>query len=62
MSGRRFWASASTRVLAAVAARGVAQPASANSTAAAGGYGALGDSYSSGVGAGSYLSDSGDCR
>ncbi|CAM5438082.1 lipase 1 [Streptomyces badius] len=31
-------------------------------SAAAGGYVALGDSYSSGVGAGSYISDSGDCR
>ncbi|AXE78720.1 SGNH/GDSL hydrolase family protein [Streptomyces atratus] len=61
MSVRRFWASASTLVLAAVAALGVAQPASASS-AAAGGYVALGDSYSSGVGAGSYLSGSGDCR
>ncbi|MFI8888596.1 SGNH/GDSL hydrolase family protein [Streptomyces sp. NPDC053813] len=62
MSVRRFWASASTLVLAAAAALGIAQPASANSSAAAGGYVALGDSYSSGVGAGSYLSDSGDCR
>ncbi|MER5502910.1 MULTISPECIES: SGNH/GDSL hydrolase family protein [unclassified Streptomyces] len=61
MSVRRFWASASTLALAAVAALGVAQPAFANSTAASG-YVALGDSYSSGVGAGSYLSDSGDCR
>ncbi|MFE5090675.1 SGNH/GDSL hydrolase family protein [Streptomyces sp. NPDC056638] len=61
MSVRRFWASASTLVLAAVAALGIAQPASASS-AAADGYVALGDSYSSGVGAGSYLSDSGDCR
>ncbi|MGW2178460.1 SGNH/GDSL hydrolase family protein [Streptomyces sp. NPDC001732] len=61
MSVRRFWASATTLALAAVAALGVAQPAFANSTAA-GGYVALGDSYSSGVGAGSYLSDSGDCR
>jgi len=58
---RRFWASASTLVLAAAAALGVAQPASA-STAAVGGYVALGDSYSSGVGAGNYLSNSGDCR
>lgn len=58
MSVRRFWASASTLLLAAAAALGLAQPASA----AAGGYVALGDSYSSGVGAGSYLSDSGDCR
>ncbi|MFF2007450.1 SGNH/GDSL hydrolase family protein [Streptomyces sp. NPDC058195] len=61
MSVRRFWASASTLVLAAAAALGVAQPASATASAA-GGYVALGDSYSSGVGAGSYLSDSGDCR
>ncbi|MCX4534263.1 SGNH/GDSL hydrolase family protein [Streptomyces sp. NBC_00841] len=62
MSVRRFWASASTLVLAVVAALGMAQPASATSSAAAGGYVALGDSYSSGVGSGSYLSDSGDCR
>ncbi|MGW3656234.1 SGNH/GDSL hydrolase family protein [Streptomyces sp. NPDC005151] len=57
MSVRRFWASASTLVLAVVAALGMAQPASA----AAGGYVALGDSYSSGVGSGSYLSNSGNC-
>lgn len=62
MSVRRFWASASTLLLAAAAALGVAQPASASSSAAAGGYVALGDSYSSGVGAGSYISDSGDCK
>ncbi|MFB8207842.1 SGNH/GDSL hydrolase family protein [Streptomyces sp. NPDC048567] len=62
MSVRRFWASASTLLLAAAAALGIAQPASASSSAAAGGYVALGDSYSSGVGAGSYLSDSGDCK
>ncbi|NED12732.1 SGNH/GDSL hydrolase family protein [Streptomyces sp. SID9124] len=62
MSVRRFWASASTLLLAAAAALGLAQPASASSPAAAGGYVALGDSYSSGVGAGSYLSDSGDCK
>ncbi|MCM2413185.1 MULTISPECIES: SGNH/GDSL hydrolase family protein [unclassified Streptomyces] len=61
MSVRRFWASASTLILAAAAALGIAQPASADS-AAVGGYVALGDSYSSGVGAGDYLSDSGDCR
>ena len=30
--------------------------------AAAEGYVALGDSYSSGVGAGSYISSSGDCK
>lgn len=58
MSVRRFWTSATTLILAATAALGMAHPASA----AAGGYVALGDSYSSGVGAGSYLSDSGDCR
>ena len=58
MSVRRFWTSATTLILAAAAALGMAHPASA----AAGGYVALGDSYSSGVGAGSYLSDSGDCR
>ncbi|MEV5175569.1 SGNH/GDSL hydrolase family protein [Streptomyces flaveolus] len=38
-----------------------AASAQASSTAAAGGYVALGDSYSSGVGAGSYISSSGDC-
>ncbi len=57
MSVRRFWASVSTLALAAVAALGAAQPASA----AGGNYVALGDSYSSGVGSGSYLSNSGDC-
>ncbi|WP_069740835.1 SGNH/GDSL hydrolase family protein [Streptomyces sp. EN23] len=62
MSVRRIWASLSTLALAAVAAIGVAGPASAADSAAAGGYVALGDSYSSGVGAGSYISDSGDCR
>ncbi|MEK8143926.1 SGNH/GDSL hydrolase family protein [Streptomyces sp. M10(2022)] len=48
MSVRRIWASLSTLTLAAVAALGVAQPASA----AGDNYVALGDSYSSGVGAG----------
>jgi lysophospholipase L1-like esterase len=62
MSVRRIWASLSTLALAAVAVLGVAGPASATGSAAAGGYVALGDSYSSGVGAGSYLPDSGDCR
>lgn len=62
MSVRRIRASFVTLALAAVAALGVAGPASATGSAAAGGYVALGDSYSSGVGAGSYLSDSGDCR
>ncbi|MGC0419460.1 SGNH/GDSL hydrolase family protein [Embleya sp. AB8] len=34
----------------------------ARAAPAAGGYAALGDSYSSGVGAGGYLADSGDCK
>ncbi|MFB7500797.1 SGNH/GDSL hydrolase family protein [Streptomyces sp. NPDC056161] len=38
-----------------------AASAQASELAAAGGYVALGDSYSSGVGAGSYISSSGDC-
>ncbi|MFJ4964793.1 Lipase 1 precursor [Streptomyces sp. ADI96-02] len=62
MSVRRIWASVSTLALAATAALGVAGPASAAGSSAAGGYVALGDSYSSGVGAGDYLPDSGDCR
>ncbi|MFJ8882548.1 SGNH/GDSL hydrolase family protein [Streptomyces sp. NPDC102402] len=57
MSVRTFRASVFTLAIAAVAALGVAQPASA----AGGNYVALGDSYSSGVGAGSYTSESGDC-
>ncbi|MFI1286537.1 SGNH/GDSL hydrolase family protein [Streptomyces sp. NPDC020858] len=44
-----------------VATLGLAQHASA-ATAAGARYVALGDSYSSGVGAGSYLSDSGSCQ
>ena len=39
-----------------------AATAQASSLAATGGYVALGDSYSSGVGAGSYISSSGDCK
>ncbi|MET8172892.1 SGNH/GDSL hydrolase family protein [Streptomyces clavifer] len=58
MSVRTFWASVSTLAIAAVAALGVAQPASA----AGANYVALGDSYSSGVGAGSYTAESGDCK
>ncbi|WP_225822175.1 SGNH/GDSL hydrolase family protein [Streptomyces naphthomycinicus] len=38
-----------------------AASAQASPTAATGGYVALGDSYSSGVGSGSYISSSGDC-
>ncbi|MEU6604573.1 SGNH/GDSL hydrolase family protein [Streptomyces shenzhenensis] len=39
-----------------------AATAQASTSAAAGGYVALGDSYSSGVGAGSYISSSGSCN
>ncbi|MFD7745376.1 SGNH/GDSL hydrolase family protein [Streptomyces sp. NPDC059698] len=62
MSVSRIRASLITFALAAAAALGAAGPAVANDSAAAGGYVALGDSYSSGVGAGNYLADSGDCR
>ncbi|MET8571394.1 SGNH/GDSL hydrolase family protein [Streptomyces sp. NPDC004783] len=48
-------------LLAAGAALTGAATAEASQTAA-GGYVALGDSYSSGVGAGSYISSSGDCK
>ncbi|MEU0133736.1 SGNH/GDSL hydrolase family protein [Streptomyces sp. NPDC006296] len=58
MSVRTFRASVCTLAIAAAAALGVAQPASA----AGENYVALGDSYSSGVGAGSYTSESGDCK
>ncbi|GGZ11982.1 SGNH/GDSL hydrolase family protein [Streptomyces nitrosporeus] len=58
MSVRTFWASVSTLALGAAAVLGLAQPASA----AGDNYVALGDSYSSGVGAGSYTSESGDCK
>ncbi|WP_406147814.1 SGNH/GDSL hydrolase family protein [Streptomyces sp. NBC_01012] len=57
MSVRTFRASVTALALAAVAALGLASPASA----AGENYVALGDSYSSGVGAGSYTSESGDC-
>jgi lysophospholipase L1-like esterase len=40
----------------------VAGAQAANASAAATGYVALGDSYSSGVGSGSYTSESGDCK
>ncbi|MFB4423487.1 SGNH/GDSL hydrolase family protein [Streptomyces sp. QL37] len=58
MSVRTFRASLTTLAIAALAALGLAQPASA----AGDNYVALGDSYSSGVGAGSYTSESGDCK
>ncbi|MGA5798549.1 SGNH/GDSL hydrolase family protein [Streptomyces cellulosae] len=51
-----------TLVLAVTAALTGATAAHASSQAAPGPYVALGDSYSSGVGAGSYISSSGDCK
>lgn len=58
MSVRSLRASVLAFVMGAAAVLGMAQPASA----AGHNYVALGDSYSSGVGAGSYTSESGDCR
>ncbi|MER5556645.1 SGNH/GDSL hydrolase family protein [Streptomyces sp. NPDC002793] len=58
MSVRTFRATFSALALAAVVTLGLAQPASA----AGENYVALGDSYSSGVGAGSYTSESGACK
>ncbi|MFI6208643.1 SGNH/GDSL hydrolase family protein [Streptomyces sp. NPDC051041] len=49
-------------LLAAATALAGAATAQASQPAAAGGYVALGDSYSSGVGAGGYISSSGDCK
>ncbi|WP_411073093.1 SGNH/GDSL hydrolase family protein [Streptomyces sp. cmx-4-25] len=51
----------STFLAASALTLGLVQPASATATAGER-YVALGDSYSSGVGAGSYLSDSGSCQ
>ncbi|WP_416975373.1 SGNH/GDSL hydrolase family protein [Streptomyces sp. 4F14] len=59
MRRSRFAVFVSATLLAAAAAlTGTA----GNAQAATGGYVALGDSYSSGVGAGSYISSSGDCK
>ncbi|MEU5636297.1 SGNH/GDSL hydrolase family protein [Streptomyces rishiriensis] len=52
----------SSALLALGAALTGAGSAQGSQLAATGGYVALGDSYSSGVGAGSYLSSSGDCK
>ncbi|MEV6176730.1 SGNH/GDSL hydrolase family protein [Streptomyces sp. NPDC052016] len=52
----------SSLLLAAGAALTGAASAHGAQLAATGGYVALGDSYSSGVGAGSYISSSGDCK
>ncbi|MFE0772783.1 SGNH/GDSL hydrolase family protein [Streptomyces sp. NPDC058861] len=61
MSTSRFRSGLLTLLLLTAATVGLVQPASAATTAGAR-YVALGDSYSSGVGAGSYLSDSGSCQ
>ncbi|MEV7889434.1 SGNH/GDSL hydrolase family protein [Streptomyces sp. NPDC002817] len=58
MRRSRFAAYVTTLLLAVGAALAGATPAQA----AVGPYVALGDSYSSGVGAGSYISSSGDCK
>ncbi|CAL9409200.1 SGNH/GDSL hydrolase family protein [Streptomyces sp. Tu 3180] len=58
MSVRSVRATLATLVLSTAAVLGLAQPASA----AGDNYVALGDSYSSGVGAGDYTSESGDCK
>ena len=58
MRRSRFAAYVTTLLLAVGAALAGAPPAQA----ATGPYVALGDSYSSGVGAGSYISSSGDCK
>jgi hypothetical protein len=62
MRRSRLVAVVSSLLLAAAAAFTGATSAQASGTAAATGYVALGDSYSSGVGAGSYISSSGDCK
>ncbi|ANS64190.1 secreted hydrolase [Streptomyces lincolnensis] len=62
MRRSRLAAYVSSLLLAAGTALTGAATAQASQLAAPGGYVALGDSYSSGVGAGSYLSASGDCK
>ncbi|GGZ62034.1 SGNH/GDSL hydrolase family protein [Streptomyces bluensis] len=62
MRRSRFTAYAASLLLAAGIALTGATAAQASQEAAATGYVALGDSYSSGVGAGSYISSSGDCK
>ncbi|WEH19125.1 SGNH/GDSL hydrolase family protein [Streptomyces sp. VNUA24] len=62
MRRSRLAAYLTSLLLAAGAALTGAATAHASQQAAATGYVALGDSYSSGVGAGSYLSSSGDCK
>ncbi|MET9776686.1 SGNH/GDSL hydrolase family protein [Streptomyces sp. NPDC006367] len=62
MRRSRFVGFLTSVLLAAGAALTGAASAQASPAAAAGGYVALGDSYSSGVGAGSYIGSSGDCK
>ncbi|WP_432134623.1 MULTISPECIES: SGNH/GDSL hydrolase family protein [unclassified Streptomyces] len=62
MRRSRIAAFVSSVLLAVGTALTGAVTAQASQLAASGGYVALGDSYSSGVGAGSYISSSGDCK
>ncbi|PSM38589.1 lipase [Streptomyces dioscori] len=62
MRRSRLTAYVTSLLLAAAFALTGAATAQASEQAAATGYVALGDSYSSGVGAGSYISSSGDCK
>ncbi|WP_221361810.1 SGNH/GDSL hydrolase family protein [Streptomyces beigongshangae] len=62
MRRSRMTAYVTSFFLAAALALTGATTAQASQEAAATGYVALGDSYSSGVGAGSYISSSGDCK
>ncbi|MEV1066672.1 SGNH/GDSL hydrolase family protein [Streptomyces sp. NPDC050263] len=62
MRRSRLVAFVSSLLLAVGAALTGATAAQASPLAATGGYVALGDSYSSGVGAGGYISSSGDCK
>ncbi|MDX3783260.1 SGNH/GDSL hydrolase family protein [Streptomyces europaeiscabiei] len=62
MRRSRLAACMTSLLLAVGAALTGAATAQASPQAAATGYVALGDSYSSGVGAGSYISSSGDCK
>ncbi|MEU3291070.1 SGNH/GDSL hydrolase family protein [Streptomyces longwoodensis] len=62
MRRSRIAAFVSSVLLAAGVTLTGALTAQASQLAATGGYVALGDSYSSGVGAGSYISSSGDCK
>ncbi|KUO16362.1 SGNH/GDSL hydrolase family protein [Streptomyces dysideae] len=62
MRRSRFTSYVTSLLLATAAALTGATTAQASELAATGGYVALGDSYSSGVGAGSYISSSGDCK